>query len=534
MKHSKKSWLGFLSMILMVVFTAAGCSHASGAATKPPTSTDKQEDSHNSEKTEAPIVITWANGINPPENDNNDVQQQIEKKFNVKIKNIRLERSTWKEKFNVLLASGQIPDIFPVDGDMTDMATWADQGLIASISREEIEKLMPNYAKHLNAEDPEAWEVGLYNGKYWGIPKEWPLGNDGLLPGYNENWLKAIGYSEPPRTLDQLHDVLTKFVNDDPDGNGRKDTYGMTARGKLPVQMFTSIFSAYGVSPYLFINNDDGSGIVYGGITEQTRSALKTLNQWYKEGLIDPEFITADNLQINEKFVNRKIGYVDNMGWSGYYKESGYITRPALEKGIQVVAGTPLIGPAGKPYAFSYGSRQAPLMLGVHLEEDGKKRQKIQQILEWVSTDPEGWLLTTQGVEGVNYDMVDGKAVARTGTEAETNKTGAGSFYNPLAWVNQEFTAKYSTKQDALELEEKINRGYIPLRDVLQAAVLESKTQYWPHLQSMQDTYLIKAIIGEEDTDSDFDTFKAQWLKSGGQALTDEVNQVYKERSAQN
>ncbi|XEC93012.1 extracellular solute-binding protein [Paenibacillus tarimensis] len=533
MKYGKKSWLGIVSIILMVALTAAGCGNGSGSATQPPTSNDNPENSDNSGETEAPIEITWANGIYPPENDNNYVQQQIEKKFNVKIKNVRLERSTWKEKFNVLLASGQIPDIFPIDGDMTDMATWADQSLIASISREEIEKHMPNYAKHLNAEDPGAWEVGFYNGKYWGIPKIWPQGNDGLLPGYNENWLKKIGYNEPPKTLEQLHNVLTKFVNDDPDGNGKKDTYGMTARGKLPIQMFTSIFSAYGVSPYLFIKGDDGR-IVYGGITEQTRSALKTLNQWYKEGLIDPEFITADNRQINEKFVNQKIGYVDNLGWNGYYKDSGYVTKPALERGIQVVAGTPLIGPAGKPYAFSSGSRQAPLMLGVQLEEDDKKRQKIEQILEWVSTDPEGWLLTTQGVEGVNYDMADGKAVARTGTEAHMNKTGAGSFYNPLAWINKDFTAKYSTKQDALELEEKINRGYIPLRDVLQAAVLETKTQYWPNLQTMQDTYLIKAVIGEENTDSDFDTFKAQWLKSGGQALTDEVNQVYAERSIQN
>ncbi|MGM0881463.1 MAG: hypothetical protein ACQEXQ_10560 [Bacillota bacterium] len=50
----------------------------------------------------------------------------------------------------------------------------------------------------------------------------------------------------------------------------------------------------------------------------------------------------------------------------------------------------------------------------------------------------------------------------------------------------------------------------------------------------MQDTYLIKAVIGDENTDSDFDTYKAQWLKSGGQALTDEVNQVYAERRIQN
>src|SRR5690606_29109398 len=310
MKRSRSNWQGVISIMLIIALSTAGCSSDIGSDTQPLASKGKDESDYKVKGDEASIEITWANGINPPEYDNNYVQQQIEKKFNVKIKNVKLERSSWKEKFSALLASGQIPDIFPVDGDITDMATWADQGLIASISKEEIEEYMPNYATHLNAADTGAWEVGVYNDKNWGIPKIWPQGNDGLLPGYNDDWLRKIGYNEPPTTLEQLHDVLTKFVNEDPDGNGINDTYGMTARGKLPIQMFTSIFSAYGVSPYLFILNEAGDEIEYGGIMEQTRSALKTLNQWYKEGLIDPEFITADNNQINDKFINQKIGYV--------------------------------------------------------------------------------------------------------------------------------------------------------------------------------------------------------------------------------
>lgn len=99
------------------------------------------------------------------------MQTELEKKFNVKIKNIKLERGTWKEQFSVLLASGDIPDIFPVDANETDMVQWADQGIIATIDKAEIESLMPKYAAALDSVDSGAWGVGLYNEKTGGSRK---------------------------------------------------------------------------------------------------------------------------------------------------------------------------------------------------------------------------------------------------------------------------------------------------------------------------------------------------------------------------
>jgi putative aldouronate transport system substrate-binding protein len=536
MNHSKKSWLGIVSWGLAFSLVASACSNGGGSSTQSSTdqpaatSDTKTDTKDNAGTAEAPITITWANDFNSPEADNNDVQKEIEKKFNVKITNVKLDRSTWRDKFNVLLVSGEIPDIFPIDADTNDMANWADQGIIASISKDELETNMPNYAQHLNAIDPGAWAIGLYNGKNYGIPKVWPPGNDGFLPGFNGDWLKKIGYTEPPKTLDELHAVFTKFVNNDPDGDGKKDTYALTARGKLPIQMFTSIFSAYGVSPYWFKLGDDGK-VVYGGITEETRAALKTLSQWYKEGLIDPEFITNNNDEINKAFVDQKIGYVDNGGWGYLYKESGYITKPAADKGISVVPGVPITGPAGKPYAFSYGAEQAPVLLGVQLEKDDKKRQKIEQILDWVSTNEEGWLLTNFGKKDVNYTLQDGAVVPSTDPANAAAKVGAGAFYNPLAWIDMDFM-KYRMSKDQTDFGAKINKGYTPLQDLVQAATLKSRAQYGANLQTLQDTYLIKAVTGQANTDSDFDSFKAQWLSSGGQAVTDEVAQVYAARQS--
>ncbi|UUZ87011.1 extracellular solute-binding protein [Paenibacillus sp. P26] len=422
--------------------------------------------------------------------------------------------------------AGQIPDIFPIDADETDMAAWADQGIVASISPDEIRHNMPNYTKALESIDAGAWNVGFYHGKNWGIPKVWPAGNSGMIPGYNEAWLKKIGYNEPPKTLAELEDVLTKFVYSDPDGNGKKDTYGMSGRGKLPFQLFTSVFSAYGVSPYQFKLGADGK-VVYGGITEETRSALKLLNKWFNAGLIDPEFITAGNDQLNEKFASQKIGMVDNMGWRNFDADSTYIKKAALDKGQNVIAGKPVVGPAGKAYAFSYGARQAPVLLGVQLEKDEAKRAKIEQILEYVATNPEGWSLTVYGEKGVNYEMNGDFVVARPTPEA--SKAGAGGFYNPLSNVDTSMV-KYTTTKELLNLKAKLDSGYEPLRDVIGPTGLTAKAKYGASLQTLMDNYLIKAVIGKADTDKGFDDFKANWLKSGGQELTDEANKVYAQR----
>ncbi|QYR19563.1 extracellular solute-binding protein [Paenibacillus sp. sptzw28] len=446
----------------------------------------------------------------------------------MKIKNVKLERGTWKEKFTVLLASGDIPDIFPIDANVTDMVTWADQGIIASIDPKEIETYMPNFTAALNSVDSGAWGVGLYNGKNWGIPKVWPGGLDGFIPGYNEAWLKNIGYTEPPKTLEELEDVLTKFVNEDPDKNGKKDTYGLTGRGKLTEQLFTSIFSAYGVSPYQF-KKDAAGNVVYGGVTEETRSALKLLNKWYKSGLIDPEFITSDNNEINIKFANQKIGMVDNGKWGNFDKESGFVTKPGLEKGQVFLPGKPFTAPDGKAYAFAYGARQAPLLLGAQLEKDEKKRQKIMEILEYVSTNSEGYLLTGFGEKGVSYEMQGDLAVPKTGEEFAAPKFGAGNFYNPLSSTDVSMQ-KHTLKPELLQLKEKLSAGVTPMLDILGEAVLPTKAQNWANLKTVQDTYLIKAITGDANTDKDFDSFKASWLGAGGQAVTDEVAKVLAER----
>ncbi len=88
------------------------------------------------------------------------------------------------------------------------MAQWADQGIIASISPDEIRTFMPNLAKAIDSVDKEHGQLASTKIKT-GNPKSMARRQRWIYAGYNEAWLKAVGYSEPPKTLEELQDVLT-------------------------------------------------------------------------------------------------------------------------------------------------------------------------------------------------------------------------------------------------------------------------------------------------------------------------------------
>ncbi|MDO3411926.1 extracellular solute-binding protein [Saccharibacillus sp. CPCC 101409] len=514
-----KKRIGFTGLTALMLAASALLSGCGGSS--------EESGAGKATDTNAPMTVTIANNWGAPEADNNFVQKYLEQKFNIKIKNVKFETETWKEQLGVMLASGDIPDILAVDGTVGDMVQWADQGVIANISVDEIKQYMPKYTADVEGVDPKAWEAGSYNDKNWGVPKVWSNGSTGFMPAYNGQWLKAIGYDQPPQNLNELEDVLTKFTLEDPDGNGKKDTYGMTGRGKdAQTQMFNSVFAAYGVNPYQFKLGKDGK-VEYGAVTEEARAALTLLNKWYTAGIIDPEFITDGNGEIQTKFISLRTGMLDTGMWHHLYKD-GYFGLVSADKGIELVPGTPVAGPDGQKYAMSNGALQPPLFFGVQLEKDEAKRQKILEMLEYVATDDTGYLTTLFGEEGQSYDMQDGLPVLKEGIKAA--EWGL-SFYNPFGGKVQAME-KYHFSPDKIAFRDKYTNidGLTILTDLMQSTVMSTKAQYEAILTTLQAQYYIKAITGEANTDKGFDDFKAQWLNSGGQAELDEAQQIYEAR----
>ena len=56
----------------------------------------------------------------------------------------------------------------------------------------------------------------------------YPVQRGQCLIIFRQDWLDKLGLKYP-ETLDDMKNVLIAFTNNDPDGNGKNDTYGYTA-----------------------------------------------------------------------------------------------------------------------------------------------------------------------------------------------------------------------------------------------------------------------------------------------------------------
>ncbi|MBP1989930.1 extracellular solute-binding protein [Paenibacillus eucommiae] len=528
-KHARRKYLVLCIAVMMMVSMIAGCGSGNkGTGTSTPSNESGSNPSSSPQSSDSgkPMEISWL-GIYPPDKDGNMVQKFIEDKFNVKITNIRIDRSNYEDQLNIKLASGVVPDMWITEGS-EQFYKYANQGLMAELNLDDVRKHMPTNAANIDKVDKSLWDGVMLNGKMMGIPRYWMEGASFFLPAYNQKWLTAIGYDHAPKTLDEFVDVLYKFTNDDPDGNNKKDTYGMTDRGKdFSMGSFTAIFSAFQINPFQWTVNKDGN-LQYGFTTEQARNGFKLLNKLYKDGVIDPEFITDDELKVQQKSINGRVGVTDLGFWYHYYPEnSGSFGGKAKAAGNEHVVGQGLDSPNGPARALGWGPAGGMLSFGKQLEKDQAKMHKIMEIIDYLITDDKAYLLSRFGEEGTHYEMTaDGvaKPIGDFGDMAKLGSSvGAGSFYNVLMGSANMY--HFDQTKDSLDYREKVNAGTLQLRDAL-TFPLPSKTKY-PDLGNLENEYWVKFITGQIDLESGWDKWLQTWNDAGGKALTDEANQTY-------
>ena len=72
------------------------------------------------------------------------------------------------------------------------------------------------------------------------VPRDSVTNHVGMLMCIRQDWLDALNL-EVPTNVDELHDVMTAFTKDDPDGDGAVDTFGM--HGAARNQRFGTVFA---------------------------------------------------------------------------------------------------------------------------------------------------------------------------------------------------------------------------------------------------------------------------------------------------
>lgn len=222
---------------------------------------------------------------------------------------------TYANKLRLELAKGNMPDIVTTrDADII-------QQLIDSGQFMEVGSLFEQYAssvwKKAVAEDASAWDPFVRSGRKYAIPiMDYEYNSDPLL-WIRQDWLDKLNL-EVPRTLDELEQVMDAFVNRDPDGNGMKDTYGLSVgfRNGPSTWMGDSswIFGAFGTVPEQWNRRSDGT-LEYGSVQPAARKATQLMKKWVQKG-----YLTADSAWLDEEgaanqFITGKAGIIAGPYW---------------------------------------------------------------------------------------------------------------------------------------------------------------------------------------------------------------------------
>jgi len=377
----------------------AGCS-SGGSSTK-----EEKAGSASNQPVKLDII---ENGNNLPAPGKDFIKQEIDKAIQTDLNlTVYASGDDYKNQLNVRLASGNFPDMFQVP-DRATLKQFVQQGLLLDLTPY-LDKLQP--VKELIGAD--SLKKTTMDGKVYAIPKA------SNIP-YNtywirKDWLDKLGL-QPPATTDEFLKVVKAFAEQDPDGNGKKDTFGLTG-GMLST--FSPIFGAFGIgSPEGFYEKN---GKIMNGLYDPgMKDALSYIKALIDTGGVDPEIMANTGLQHQEKAIKGQAGIVW-IDWPNMSKDQFVEQIKKVNPNAEWIQLAPPKGPGGQydgPYDI--GGTSGIYAIPKALEKNNEKLQKVFDLLNFVS-GKEGSMLVQYGIKGQHYNLENGKVVP---TELMAKETG--------------------------------------------------------------------------------------------------------------
>ncbi len=472
-------------------------------------------------------IATWVTGSVDKDS---YVEQEIEKLFpDVDIEFLCFERAIFKDQLNTRIAGGEIPDII-YRTFQDEVTQYARQGILAEIPYETIKKYAPNIYSDSIDFGTEVWLATMYDGKNYGVPALQDQSKS-LTNGWRKDWLDNVGITKIPETIEEYEKAFDKFVNEDPDKNGKKDTYALSARGMdMMDRTFLSIFGAYGTYGRQWITQEDGT-VKEGSVTNGARKALETLARWYKKGYIDPEFVTTDVNKIQQKWINGKIGFVEDM----YYNLSPpsgplYKNLKAVSPKAEIEKGPAPKGPEGKYGYMSQGKITSSLTFGKHLEKDTEKLKRSLQLIDRITADKDVFIMRSKGVEGTHFKYDENGYTIKIPPYDNNQNLGQVGTLALVAWPATQKVQDEIAPKTITELQKfAIMRNFLDGRDYhgwMQLFFTPDDKKLVEELSVIRNKWFIEIITGSK-TIEQFEQFVDEWNKAGGDKLTKRANEIF-------
>lgn len=464
-------------------------------------------------------------------------------------------------KLSAAIMSGDYPDLLEADG--ASYVNYANTGVIADIT-EVFEKYATDELKqYLNADGGLALQSCYIDGKLYGLPKMNSPYDFAPVMFVRQDWLENLGL-EMPRTTEELREVAIAFTQDDPDQNGKNDTYGIAMDGvNLMNGSFGDVdplFQCFGAYPgkdgLTFIEGDDGRIIWGGEKSEEMKNALKFLNELYEVGAITKDFITMDDNTINEEIGAGRCGIWFGPMWAGM---SGASALVAENPKAHVVSATLPDGTGeGKNKTFLVNSFTTAFcissvcdnpeilikLMNLSVQKLCHPESNEEFSVYYGSEGHTGWKTAlTWTLEPLkNYDnwKKDTEAL-KTGDTSQLNAEQLGDYENMKAYVDALESGEFDPENGKIgagaslytvfgdpqssyaALDSLIrNDGFISAS--FQGMTTATMGEESPTLKKMFVETCVKIITGQQEVDA-YDDFLENWRANGGTDIVSDAQE---------
>ena len=445
--------------------------------------------------------------------------------------------SDYYNTLNPMLNTGDLPDIvFSVPGGSSGAyEKWADQkdGILVNIDvllaerpgeYPWIEKLLGS-AQYKNL---------MYDGAHTIVPYVSDASGWGIY--YRKDWLEAVD-EEVPVTLEDFERVLKKFTENDPDGNGKNDTWGISPGSGA--HFWNPLYHAFGVQPDWGLDEDNNPVYMYE--TAEFKAFLEWAHGLYEKGYVDPQFNTNINNQDRTKFQDGKTGVlITNAGQHVTWVVTPFEQKQGKDK---IVMGAPPVGTAtlGKEGAGGF-SNWGGWWGGFSITTGCEDPHAALRLLDYLVSQ-EGSDLRTYGIKGVHYDLDESGNVVPNVEERnkepqerfmsvtvndESQPLGVyqlgANFGGALDWSSYDTTGEIKIKIDAKSMDAKY---YQLIEDAMRLQTLSTSkltnvTAYPSTMTTkankVTDTmlnFVNPAIIGTKNLTTDWTAMLAQCESDG-------------------
>lgn len=448
----------------------------------------------------------------------------------VNVKFVPVLRSEAVKKLNVMFASGSAPDI------VNDYDTGFRDSLYKQkqlLPLDDYLQYAPEYQKLLE-KYPALRTVGTKpDGKLYEIGKV----NEPHLQSVafiRMDWLEKLNL-EVPRTTEEMLEVMRKFVNEDPDGNGVKDTYG-TNMSYTSDGLVDSMFGNYGWK----ISESDTIVRTWDNLLESI-TFKKTM---YEEGLLDKDYLAdKDGAKAKQDYLNGKIGIFlpPIVSWF----DNTVNDVKALRKAVPDAVIAPMEEPKSPMGQFTHHVIN-PVQMTTVINAAAKDPKAAMEYINFLIT-PDNALLLRKGIEGEHWKKgADGfpKAID---TEKNVKELDWALDYtmlysmpeNPMLTFEASFNVEDPDEKAGLEMMRKADSfllnpeakypalSHYEHMPVLPTELVVVNTNVDKEIKDI----VVKGIIGgaKYTPEQAVADAKAAWEKGGGKKIEEFMNTWYKE-----